>query len=110
VRRTAGEAWAWQRLRGPFGFALGRLGGGRRRGQGRLVLSEHLLLRLAVQQLDELLALDRLALQQDPEVMSSFVRCCSRISLASWCASSTMRRISSSISRAISSELALQAP
>ena len=38
------------------------------------------------------------------EIVESDSRCARSMSLATWCASSTMRRISSSISRAISSE------
>ena len=66
--------------------------------------AEHLFLGLAGEQLLELLALDRLALEQDPREAVEVARGAPRTSLAVWCASSTMRRISSSISRAISSE------
>src|SRR4051794_10881836 len=64
VRGAAGEARARQR---PWALALrlarGRLGRGLR--HDRLVGSEDLVLGLAVEQLDELLALDRLAPHQD---------------------------------------------
>ncbi len=102
---AAGEPWAGTRQRtctlagGLFGLG-GRLGG-----RGRLlVVFEDFVVRLAFEQGDELLGLDRLPLEQqlrDPLelVVFSFSRL-----FAVWWALSTMRRISSSISRAISSE------
>ena len=53
---------------------------------------------------DELLGIDRLAREQDLRDPVEVALMPVRMSFAAWCASSTTRRISSSISRAISSE------
>jgi len=81
----------------------------RRLGLGRLGLllvggGEDLVLGLALEQGDELVGLDRLAVEQDARELSSSSRCSERMSFEVWCASSTIRRTSSSISRATSSE------
>src|SRR4051794_16198868 len=66
VRSTTGEARPRQRPRAlALRLALGRLLVGRGLRDHRLVGTEDLVLGLAVEQLDELVALDRLAAQQD---------------------------------------------
>ena len=103
---AAGVARARPRHR-PRALALGPFRLRRRLDRLRrlLLVDEDLVLGLAVEQGDELLGVDRLRARAGSWRSGRAPRACSvSRSLAVWWAASTMRRISSSISRAISSE------